>query len=669
MNNVTIHKTTGIGPSTSILNWRHYCYRKLAAASRPRDRLTVSMWADRHRWLSSKQSGEPGPWRTSRNPMLREIMDCFSAHANVADLTVMKSSQVGITEAVVNAIGYTVEHDPCPAMVLMPTLESRDSWKAQKLNPLFTDTEAVRNVLGGNRSRDAANRQDMIDFPGGILFLAGGNSPNSYAQKSVRRLVMDDLDRFPEEIGDEGDPVALGQGRLKAFTRSLFAKISTPTVKGASLIEREYEASDQRRYHVPCPNCAALQVLRWENLQYSKPVLTSAWYECEHCGFEIQEHHKPAMLREYGHGGNARWIAAHPDVKRRGYHISALYASIGLGPSWLDLAREWVFAQEQVKNGDTGPLCTFTNTQLGETWRIEINKITPHELEKRMEDVPPRTIPVGCLAITVAIDTQDKWLAVQLLGWGAHHLWVLEYHEINGDTLLDETWDRLQEYLNTPLTNAFGRTMRIRAAGVDSRGHRGEQVRKFVSRTTLKIPVYAIQGSTMRINRPIALTASTPDKNWKGKTLRGGYGLWNVGTEHCKDHLLGQLVADTEKAVEDHYIRFCNGLDTSYFNGLLSEYKDPVKKRYVQKKGAQHRRNEPLDTLVYAWAIGNHREVLLGKTRFGRVDAHYWTRLEALLEAPADAEGTPPPAPPSPASRLRQGAPPKRGGFVNRWKR
>jgi phage terminase large subunit GpA-like protein len=166
-------------PNTAPTNWRHYCYRKLAAASRPRDRLTVSMWADRHRWLSSKQSGEPGPWRTSRNPMLREIMDCFSEHSPVTDLSVMKSSQVGITEAVVNALGYTIEHDPCPAMVLMPTLESRDSWKAQKLNPLFTETEVVREVLGGNRSRDAANRQDMIDFPAASCFWPAAIHPTA----------------------------------------------------------------------------------------------------------------------------------------------------------------------------------------------------------------------------------------------------------------------------------------------------------------------------------------------------------------------------------------------------------------------------------------------------------------------------------------------------------
>ena len=37
-----------------------------------------------------------------------------------------------------------------------------------------------------------------------------------------------------------------------------------------------------------------------------------------------------------------RWVPERPEARRRGYHLSALYAPIGLGPSWLDLAREWV---------------------------------------------------------------------------------------------------------------------------------------------------------------------------------------------------------------------------------------------------------------------------------------------------------------------------------------
>ena len=40
--------------------------------------LTVSEWADANRMLASVASGEPGPWRTTRTPYLKEIMDCLS---------------------------------------------------------------------------------------------------------------------------------------------------------------------------------------------------------------------------------------------------------------------------------------------------------------------------------------------------------------------------------------------------------------------------------------------------------------------------------------------------------------------------------------------------------------------------------------------------------------
>ena len=53
----------------------------LARSLAPRKPVTVSDWADANRYLSSKGSAEPGRWRTSRNPPLREPMDCLSAAA------------------------------------------------------------------------------------------------------------------------------------------------------------------------------------------------------------------------------------------------------------------------------------------------------------------------------------------------------------------------------------------------------------------------------------------------------------------------------------------------------------------------------------------------------------------------------------------------------------
>ena len=66
---------------------------------RPERALTVSEWADEHRRLSSKASAEPGPWRTSRTPYLREPMDELSTTSNVQRVVMMFAAQTGKTEA------------------------------------------------------------------------------------------------------------------------------------------------------------------------------------------------------------------------------------------------------------------------------------------------------------------------------------------------------------------------------------------------------------------------------------------------------------------------------------------------------------------------------------------------------------------------------------------
>lgn len=642
-----------------------------ARAVRPRGRLTVSQWSDNHRVLSSKGSGEVGRWRTSRNPMLREIMDSLSLHSPVREVWVMKSSQVGVTEASVNWLGYTMEYAPGPVMVLMPTLEARDTWKVQKLNPLLTDTPCIRDMLGGLRSRDAAFSKELIDFPGGILFLAGGNSPNSYAQKSVRNLMMDDLDRFPVNVGDEGDPVELARSRVKAFMRHKLLFASTPTIKGASLIERGYDDGDQRKYHVACPHCGERQVLHWAQVR-GNVTLTAAHYICEQ-GCIIEEHHKPAMLE------SGVWIAAFPERRVRSYHISAIYAPIGLGPSWLDLVVHFKRIHK-----DPVQLKTFINQNLGEPWEDQTDKLKPHDLAKRAGEYGLGTIPPGCLALTAGIDTQDKWLAVTLLGWGADgRHWIIDWTEIQGDTTSAQVWDEMQAWLHQPRLNSYGREMRIRAAAIDSRGHRSEQVKEFVMRSTHKIPVYSVQGATNRIGRAIAQSGSYPNKSRTGKIIKQGYCVWNVGTEHAKDFIFSNLATDGERQQDERIFNLPQGLETEYFDGLLSEVYDPEKKRYIPRIGAKYKRNEPLDTFVYAWAIGQHRNINLGRGRTGRPDPKYWERLRVMLESGnhiADAGNMVEPTAKKPAHepevsliatvklQKRKPQPRQPGGFVKGWK-
>lgn len=595
-----------------------------AKALRPRTRLLVSEWADAHRVLSSKSSSEPGRWRTSRAPYTREVMDCLSVSNPVQRIVLMFAAQTSKSEIGLNWLGYIMDHAPAPALVVLPTLEVRKRWSKQRLGPMLTETPSLAEIFDAKRTRDSSNSEDIKDFPGGMLVVGGANSPASLSSMPIRYVLCDEVDRFPWEAGQEGDPLGLIDERTKTFPRRKVLLVSTPTVRDSSRIDAEYQASDQRRYHVPCPHCEELQTLKWSNVkwQIEDGEVSRAWYACEHCGAEFDESSKTWML------DNGEWIAEYPGRAVRGYAISGLYAPVGLGFKWIEIARQWLAAQ-----GDQTKLKRFINTTLGEVWEDQSAKLKSHDLTKRIEDRPQRTIPPGCLALTVGVDTQDEWLAVKLLGWGDGKLWVIEWHAIQGDTTRAEVWDKLELYLNTPLINQFGYPMRIDACAIDTRGHRGKQVKEFSARRSLKVPVFAIQGSTTRMGKAISSTPSHPEKTQKGKIIRSSYALWNIGTEYCKDFIFSTLASDESLSPDERVIHFPMGLEEEYFDGLLSEVFDPDSNKYVKKKGAKYIRNEPLDCIVYAWAVGHHKQVRIGMTTRGDPSPQYWTRRQAMLES------------------------------------
>jgi phage terminase large subunit GpA-like protein len=295
---------------------------------RPDPKLTVTQWADEYRILPRKSSSEPGRYRSSRTPWVREIGDCLSPSSPVQEICVMKCTQVGLTELGNNFLGYVVDMNPGPFMFVLPTVELAKDHSKQKLAPTIEETPRLRGKIKAHRSRDSGNTIQTKEFPGGILFLSGSNSPASFRAKSIRFLVLDDIDGYPPDVGGEGDPVDLAKKRTDSYsTRKKILEISTPTEKGNSRIEKSFEESDQRYYHVPCPFCGEMQPLEWGGIDKDHGIkfkrddaglLVAVWYQCRACGEGIDEHHKTQILEQ------GEWIATYPERKKRGYHLSAL---------------------------------------------------------------------------------------------------------------------------------------------------------------------------------------------------------------------------------------------------------------------------------------------------------------------------------------------------------
>jgi phage terminase large subunit GpA-like protein len=147
-------------------------YKKMMLeAYRPDPNYQVSEWADRYRYLSNKASAEPGKWRTSRTPYLKEIMDRLSTTDRCEQVVFMKGSQVGGTEAGNNWIGYIIDHAPAPILFVQPTLEMAKRNTKQRLDPLIEESSRLSEKVAKAKSRASGNTMFQKEFHGGILNL------------------------------------------------------------------------------------------------------------------------------------------------------------------------------------------------------------------------------------------------------------------------------------------------------------------------------------------------------------------------------------------------------------------------------------------------------------------------------------------------------------------
>lgn len=325
---------------------------------------TIAEWADANMVLPS-WSAEPGRWRTSRTPYLKEIMDCLSPSSSVRRVVFMKCAQIGGTSCGANWIGHTVHRAPAAMLIVEPTVDVAKKLSKQKIQPMFDTVPVLHGMVKEARSRDSGNTILAKEYLGGMMVLTGANSGVGLRFMSAQYLFLDEVDAYPYDVDGEGPPVSVAEKRCLTYARHKIYLCSTPILKQTSVIEPEYEASDQRRYYVPCPSCQAEQILRWANLKWPDGQPELAEYECESCLEKIPEHHKTAMLAE------GRWVATYPERPTAGFHLNALYAPYGWVNSWAYLAKEWT---RIIHKRDLRQQQTFTNTNLAETWEEQGEK-------------------------------------------------------------------------------------------------------------------------------------------------------------------------------------------------------------------------------------------------------------------------------------------------------
>ena len=306
-----------------------------------------------------------GFWENRRTPYLVEIMDNMSPFSAVQHQAIMKGAQIGVTAAAENVIAYWMDENPAEIMFISATEPLLEKWGIKRLDPLIESCGYRDKIFAQTENKNSRRSGDKTftkEFVGGALDMASAQSSASLRSDSKQILIRDEIDGAPALLrSGEGNWLDVSFARTKAFGhRKKVMDFSTPTTFENSLINRQYELGDQRKFIVPCPRCKKEIELKMGNDKSAYGLkgetkagqLWKVYYLCEHCHKEFFNHNKTEMLTR------GRWIPTARSFSDayRSYHISSLYSPVGMF-SWEELFQEFMSAVKQFIHSVDGPTC------------------------------------------------------------------------------------------------------------------------------------------------------------------------------------------------------------------------------------------------------------------------------------------------------------------------
>lgn len=617
---------------------------KALAAMKPPDDLTVTEWAERKRRLSSEASAEPGPWRTSRTPYLREPMDAFT-DPKVRRIVMVAASQVGKSELENNILGYIIDEDPGSVLFIHPTTIDAKEYSKLRIAPMIRDCPTLKKKVSDPKSRDSGNTILQKTYPGGILTMCGSTEAHALASKPIRYVIGDERDRWATSAGSEGDPWGLAMARQTTFYNAKAVEVSTPTVKNASAIEASFAEGTMERWKTRCPHCGGFHEIDFKDIrfEYEENVIagsktykvTKIWYVCPGCACVSEE---LEMKRQPAH-----WEAENPDAYAHGVRSFWLNAFVSVWASWETIILKYLQAI-----GSSRKLQVVYNTCFGWLWEDRGDLEDEDSLMARRE-IYPAELPDGVLVLTAGVDTQDDRMEYEIVGHGHFgENWGIEKGIVMGRPDDDATWAKLDEMVfDRVLRFEDGVGLRISMSFVDEGGHFTQDVR-MQCRARIHKKVFCIKGMPGP-DKPF----TSPPKKQKivvNKRAIGTCWQYQLGVDSGKQIIMDDLKVQKPGANYSHFPKR-DDYGGAYFKGLLSErlvYKADKKQPWQWEKIPGHERNEPLDCRNYAAAAF--------KALPADLDALDRRLREARGKQPLSGVATPP-APVQNRSRKRSNAP------------
>lgn len=547
------------------------------------------------------------------------------------------SAQIGKTTILNGILFYKSANDPENAGVLQSTGKETGQWLAGKIRPMIDASPEMQKIVTDKNDRNAVNNGSQIQLrTGGFWYFMSLNSPSHLRGKTLPLILMDEVDAVETDT-DEGNPIVIAENRATTFGEDARIFISsTPTSKHGA-IHTQYEASDKRKYHVPCPSCGHYHELIWENVKFSwvkidgksVPDTDSVYLECPECGHHISDGERARAVK------NGQWVITQPDSRIAGFHISRLYSPMSSLRSVMeDYKQAW----------QSFSLSTFYNTVLGLPFDDLNEDVELYKLEKLKTDVGVNNIPDDVLFLTAGVDQQQDRLEVTLLGHSEKALYIIchrSFMTMNAEVIESPAYRDLLAFLKAPFRTVSGRRVTMAWANVDSgNGRATKTIYRFCSQWK---HLHAIKGSSS-VDAPYV-----PTKESKS----GGYRLFMIGVNKGKDLIRELIVRNTSTTLQTpvHLEISDQEVPDDYLEQLMSEElkRSGNTVRWTVKPGGV--RNEALDCINYGYCarlqvieqIKWHewRKIVARQTIDDTPDASETIEPEQLIETIPEQKETP----------------------------
>ena len=562
----------------SVAEYQKEAMRQL----QPPENLTVSEWAEKYRMLDSKTSAMPGPWRNEKTPYLREIMDEFINY-DTEEIIFCKPSQVGGTEAMQNRLGYVIQQDPSPTLIVYPTDTLAESISKNRLEPMIRASKPLRKLYNENESSKLE-----LQFDGMYLSLNGANSPSALASKAIKYLFLDEVDKYPGASKKEADPIRLARERTKTFTnqRKIYMT-STPTLQTGHIWQALQGADIEKHYFVPCPHCGEYIELKFSNLRFpsgddldNSERADMAVYVCQECGCKITDQDRDNMIR-YGEWREVRRNTK--ASKKVAFWINTLYSPF---VRFSEIVKEFLDSKD---NPDL--LQNFVNSWLAEPWEDTKLKTDADMVMERQTDLPQLVVPSWARYLTAGVDVQETCLYWTIRAWGPY---ITSQNIAHGQAL---SFQDIESTMNTPYLTESGEQVIVSLCLIDS-GYDADSTYDFcATNSEWAMPV---KGAS----NPMMSHFKTSKIN-KVDSKAYGMNLVLVDGDKYKDMIASRMRKDNGKGAWMVY----EGCDREYAEQVTSEHKVNEKSgsRVVQRWRPKHSHidNHYLDCEVYSLAAAD----------------------------------------------------------------